>query len=349
MSSTLIVHACGGAGISISDKVFSRLDELGEGFSKLRYHYIDSSRANIDKIKPKGEFFQIRTKANSIDEISGSGAERKKFAVDIMANVKEYLDANKYLALVRNEFHIVVFSASGGTGNIAGAMIIRDLVMRGIPTIAVVIGDSSNGLNCINTINSLASLNGVAVQTQKALSVIYINNNTLAAKGNMSKAEDEANNYLANIMVSVSLFLSGENEALDNQDMIGIIDQSNYNTIQVQPGLYGLVFYSKEIKPVEGTIPTVGRSLALLGMDFDTNLTLLHNKRGYVTSENAINIIKEENFPLHMISYANYFEAEEASLKKQADNYQNIMNSIQQKTFTGIQKSEQDDTTGLIF
>lgn len=114
MASTLIVHACGGCGISISDKVFSKLEQLGDGFCKIKYHYIDSSRANIDKIQPKGEFHQIKTKANSIDEISGSGAERKKFAIDIMANIKEYLDMNKYLSLVRSEFHVVIASASGG-------------------------------------------------------------------------------------------------------------------------------------------------------------------------------------------------------------------------------------------
>lgn len=349
MASTLIVHACGGCGISISDKVFSKLEQLGEGFCRIKYHYIDSSRANIDKIQPKGEFHQIKTKANSIDEISGSGAERKKFAIDIMANIKEYLDMNKYLSLVRSEFHIVVASASGGTGNIAQSMIIKDLIARNIPTIAVVIGDSSNALNCFNTINTLASLNSVAVNAGKSLSVIYINNHTLSKNGGMNKAEEEANKYLGNIMVSCSLFLSGENEDLDNQDMAGIVDQSHYSTIKVQPGLYGLVFYSKEINPAEGTIPTVGRTLTLEGKDYDPNLTLLHHKRGYVTAQNAIDIVKEENFPLHMVSFANYFKAEEASLKEQAKHYENIMNSMEQTSVTGLSKSVQDETTGLIF
>lgn len=349
MASTMIVHACGGCGIAVSAKVFSKLESLGEGFCRIKYHYIDSSRANIDKIQPKGEFHQIKTKANSIDEISGSGAERKKFAIDIMANVKEYLDLNKYLSLVRSEFHVVIASASGGTGNIAASMIIRDLISRNIPVIAVIVGDSSNALSCFNTINTLASLNGVAVAAQKALSVIYINNHALSKSGSMNKAEEEANKYLGNIMVSCSLFLSGENEDLDNQDMAGIIDQSHYSTIQVQPGLYGLVFYSKEITPVEGTIPTVGRTLTLEGKDFDPNLTLLHHKRGYVTSQNAIDVIKEENFPLHMVSFANYFKAEEASLKEQAKHYENIMNSMEQTSVTGTAKSVEDDVTGLIF
>ena len=349
MSSTMIVHACGGAGISIGDKVFSKLENLGDGFCKIKYHYIDSSRANIDKIEPKGEFHQIRTKSNSIDEIAGSGAERKKFAIDIMANVKEYLDQNKYLQLVRSEFHVVVASASGGTGNICQSVIIRDLITRNIPTIAVVIGDSSNALSCINTINTLASLNSIAVNAKKALSVIYINNHTLAKGGNMNKAEENANKYLGNIMVSCSLFLSGDNEDLDNQDMAGIIDQSHYSTIKVQPGLYGLTFFSKDIVPTEGTIPTVGRTLSLPDKDFDPNLTLLHHKRGYVTAQNAIDIVKEENFPLHMVAFANYFKQEEASLKEQAKNYENIMKNIEQSSVTGLESSVEDNATGLIF
>ena len=212
------------------------------------------------------------------------------------------------------------------------------------------IGDSSNGLSTKNTLNTLSSLDGVARGANKPLSVIYVNNHLLVKEdGGMQKAEKEANTVLNNILTTVSLFLSGENEALDNQDMFGIIDQSHYSTIGVEPGIYGLSVHSKQIKLPDGAIPTVGRTLTLEGMSFDTNLTLLHHKRGFVTDPNAITIAKESNFPIHMISCANFLSVEEKTLNKINEDYDNIMANIKANSISGTNKSNVDEATGLVF
>lgn len=112
--SVLVVHGLGGCGINITDSVFSKIADLGDGFAKLKFHYFDTSRANIDKITPRGEFWMVKTKSFGKGEINGSGAERRTNGKDIMDNAKEYLDTNKYLAKNSREFHCVVSSASGG-------------------------------------------------------------------------------------------------------------------------------------------------------------------------------------------------------------------------------------------
>lgn len=117
MTNTMIVHAAGGCGINVSDDVFTKIEQLGEGFANIEYHYLDTSRANIDKIEPQGEFWLIKTKANSKSEIMGSGGERRTHAADIQANVNEYLDTNGFLKWNPSQFHIVTFSASGGYTN----------------------------------------------------------------------------------------------------------------------------------------------------------------------------------------------------------------------------------------
>ena len=114
MANTIVVHGAGGCGINVVDEVFGNLEQLGSGFANIRYHYLDTSRANIDKIEPKGDFWMVKTKTNSKTEITGSGAERRTHAMDIMANVNDYLDHTQYLKRQPNEFHCVVFSASGG-------------------------------------------------------------------------------------------------------------------------------------------------------------------------------------------------------------------------------------------
>ena len=349
---TLVLHACGGCGISLADQVFSKIADLGDGFADIKFTYVDTSMANIDKITPRGEFWIVKTKEHSKAEIRGSGGERKFNALDIQANISEYLDTNKVLKLNTNQFHLVAFSGSGGSGSTAGSLIINSLLSKNIPTIAVVIGDSSNGLNAINTLNTLASLTSIARKQNKALATIYINNHRLVNKEKgigMKQAEEAANNILLNVMTTCSLFLSGQNEALDNQDMINIIDQSNYKTIQIEAGLYGLTFHSKEIKIPEKSIPTVARTLTLTDKDFDTDLTLLHHKRGWVENENVINVMTAEAFPLHMVVCSNFFKLEENNLKTITDDHYNIMNNIKAEHVGGSSQSSLDEDTGLVF
>lgn len=349
MANTIVVHGCGGAGINITNDVFTKLETLGDGFATIKYHYLDTSTANIDKIQPRGEFWRITTKTNSKTEITGSGGERITHAKDIMANIEEYLDKNNYIKRDPNQFHMVVFSASGGTGNVCGVGLIRSLITKSIPTIAIVIGDSTNGLNTKNTINTIASLDMVARGCKKPLSIIYFNNHHLAEGKTLQEAEEDTNKLLTNVLTTISLFLSGDNTALDNQDMYGIIDQSHYTTIGIEPGLYSLTVHSKEIKLANGAIPTVGRTLTLENHDFDTNLTLLHHKRGYVTNSNAISIVKEENFPLHLIASANYLTNEEQSLRKIEEDYNNILANIKNNSISGSTSSNLDDSVGLVF
>ena len=349
MINTIIMHCCGGAGITGGDYVAKRLMSLGDGFANIKVNYLDTSRTNIDKIEPDGEFWLVKTKSNSKTEITGSGGERRTHAVDIMENVNEYLDKNNYTKRVPDEYHIVIASASGGSGSTISPLLIKGLISKNIPTILVLIGDSSNGLNAKNTLKTIAGLDSIVRSLNKPLSVIYVNNHTLMKNKSMKEAEKEANEILANILTTISLFLSGENEAIDNQDMYGIIDQSHYVSFNIEPGLYGLSVHSKEIHLPEGAIPTVGRTLTLDGLDFDTNLTLIHHKRGYVTSENAIKIAKDSNFPIHLISCANYLELEESNLRKIEAEYENIMSNIKSKSLSSNYENSVDKDTGLIF
>lgn len=348
--SVLVVHGLGGCGINMVDSVFSKIADLGDGFARMKFHYCDTSRANIDKITPRGEFWMVKTKSFGKEEINGSGAERATNAADIQANVNEYLDLNKYAKRETNEFHCVVASASGGSGSVISPILVRGLLSRNIPVFAVIVGDSSNALSAKNTKNTLASLNAIAKSLRKPITLVYVNNHTLAGNGiGLKEAEKKADQVVFNIMTSISMFLSGTNEDLDYQDIAGIIDQSHYRTIQIDPGLFGLTVYSKKINIPEGAIPTVGRTVTLPETDFDTTLTLLHHKKGYITSKNAIDIIKPENFPIHMLAYANFFKLEERNLDKIVQDYENIMASIRSEDISGCSTSSMDDETGLIF
>lgn len=225
-------------------------------------------------------------------------------------------------------------------------MVIKGLLERNIPTIAVVIGDSSNGLSANNTLKTLATLQKIASMCNKPLSMVYINNASVNDK-NMMEAESKANSMLFNTISTLSLFLSGQNEAIDNQDMTFIIDQSNFTSLNISSGLYGLVIASKDPVLPPDSIPTVARTLTIENVPYDiNNLTLLHHKRGYVTNENAKNLYSKQ-FPLHLISFANIFTIEEKALKSTVDHYKNIMDNIAVKQISIEGSVATDD--GFIF
>lgn len=345
--STIITHLCGGAAINIGNDVLNPISDLGEGYSKIIFNYLDTSRANIDKIQPRGEFFLVTTKSHGKEAIDGSGGERREHAREIIANVNDYLNKHKFLRKETNEYHLVAFSSSGGSGNTLGAYIIKALMERSIPVFAVVIGDSSNAMYSINTLNVLATLNKFALDANKPLSLIYVNNNNYMSNG-IAAAEKTANQILFTTLTTMSLFLSGDNEGIDNQDMINFVDQSNYTTIKVKPGLYGTHIYSKEMTLPNGATPTMARILTLPGQDFNLSATLLHYKRGIVTNANVFSCIKEDQFPLMLVNYANFFSIEEANLRKATDDYLNVANNIVSNQVQGSTNSNYDEDTGLI-
>jgi hypothetical protein len=348
MSNKINIMAAGGAGISVSDKVVRMVEELGTGFADIETYYMDTTSNNIDTIKHDPErFWLVKSKSASKSSISGSGGERSTHAPDIEANVKEFMDKHNLLNKVTGEYNVVIFSGSGGSGNVIATYYIKNLLERDLNVIAVLIGDSSNGLNAINTINTIASLDSVAQATNKPLSVMYVNNHAFAEKG-MMQAEKMANNVIFQTLSALSLFLSGDNESLDYKDMEGIIDQSHYSTIETPPGLYGLCVFSKDVEIPKGSVPTVARTLTLEKISPDINITLLHHKTGYVTDVQAVEMYKEQ-FPLHLVTFANFFVSEEETLHELSDNYYNVMDSIKNKAVKGASRSRSNSSGGLVF
>ena len=233
------------------------------------------------------------------------------------------------------------------TGSVLLPLLTRELLRRDIPVFCVVIGDSSNAMFCINTLNTLATLNKFAIEANKPLSIVYYNNSNYFVDG-LSAAEKSVNKQLFVTMTAMSLFLSGTNGKLDNQDIINFIDQSNYRTITLKPGLYGLHVYSKDINLPEGATPTNARILTTEGQDFALRADILHYKQGDVTVSNVFETIKPEQFPLYLVTYSNFFALEEGALKPQTENFYNIQDSIVNNQITGSSRSSVDDDTGLI-
>lgn len=346
---TIHFHLCGGAAINIGDTVISNLMELGKGFSKIEVSFLDTSTNNISKLKnyDDPDFHRVSNAGFTGGEIVGSGGDRTTHVEPIKMFVNEYLDTKKLTEPVSGIFHVVVSSLSGGSGSLLSPLLTKGLLERNIPVVVVAIGDSGNGLAAINSLKTLQTYNQIATKvTKKPLSIIYVNN-TAFNNSNKEGAEKAANKVLFNTLATLSLFLSGENGELDTQDLVNFVNQSNYKTINIKPGLYGLLTFSGDAKVPDGAIPTVARSLTTEGVSPDIDLTLLHHKSGIVLEENAFNIYGEQ-FPLHLLTYANFMVNESKQLNKVVDDYNNIMSAIEIEDVAGIDESDESDD-GLIF
>ena len=292
MSNKLVVIGAGGGGTSVVGKAIKGLEGMGDGFSTIEYHFIDTSKNNYDMIDPIGDFYKVEKLAsNDKNVINGAGGDRFSSLKEAMANAPVFLDKIKLTKKETNTFVCVVFSASGGSGSNLAIAILDSLMDKNIPTFALVIGDSGDALKLRNTQAVLATLNKKATDKGKCLITYYVNNAEMDAS--QTKGESIANDRFKNVMGIMSLFLSGDNESLDSTDMANFINQQDYKGIKTPAGLYSLSVHTGngEIKLPNYCIPTVARTLTAPGKDVEFGLTVLHHKIGTVVSENAFHYI----------------------------------------------------------
>ena len=339
MNGILNIIAAGGCGISIADKVVNSVAELGEGFATVNIKYIDTSDNNIKEIKhdPK-DFFMVTTKSTTGKVIAGAGGERNsKVTGDVVINTKEFLDKYKFIKPVTNDFNIVIFSAGGGSGSNIGSLLVKDMLERDIPTIAIVVGDSSNGLAAENTFKVLDGLNKMTRAMKKSLSIFYINNDTI--NNSISKAKKDevflsvnekeklVNKQIFNLLTGISLFTSGVNESLDYKDMENFISPHLFSTIKMPAGLYNIILSNSLSALPNGLTVMMARSLSdgtpinLEGVFLQTH------KSGRVVLENALETYKDK-FPLFLVSGVNMLDSEVVHLDKVIGNIKNIANSV---------------------
>ena len=109
----MIIHYCGGAGINVSRVINEELSELGEGYCSIHPRYIDTSENNMGGLD-LDLLWRVATPEFGGEDIDGSGSERRSNSVAITESVKDYLDESNHHNPVTGEYHVVVFSGSGG-------------------------------------------------------------------------------------------------------------------------------------------------------------------------------------------------------------------------------------------
>lgn len=283
----IVVHACGGCGIKVADKVIYAVSNLGSGFAEFEFNLLDSSRVDYDNtVNPLGELFLVKSSKYTEAQLNGAGGDRRLVAEAVMESMPQYFDKHRFKKET-NVYHLVVHSCSGGSGSTIGPMLADELLKKGIPTILFLVGDSSDDLKANNTYKVIKTYENLAEKHNTCLLNFYIDNATQA--DDILQREKTANYKMQQFLGRLSCFLSGENESVDSTDMAVFLNQKAFKSIDIKSGLYTLSTYSKKITPLPYEDVTGARALLITGdEELKVDVPLQHFKHGRIIDENAI-------------------------------------------------------------
>lgn len=312
----MILIGCGGAGTSIVGNLSTHLKNLGDGFSDISTEYVDTSSANIKRFDVDEDNFFLIKSSNVGEEISGSGSIRAENATHIYEGAKDFVNLKDYNKNDLAKYYVIIASGSGGSGSMIAPNIASNLLEKDLNVLVIIVGDSSNKKSINNTLNTLASLNGVAIHRNKPLSIIYFDN----AKNNGATLKDRLSNVdklIFNHLTILSMFLSGDVTALDQKDM-SVFFNIDLIADEVPAGLYALEYFKDKVELAKHHKLRVARTVTIEDVSPDLNLApgVLpdHDKFGITHNENVINKLKDR-FPIHYVSFANNFSTIEMDLR----------------------------------
>jgi len=343
MKGKMILYGIGGAGINIVSDIKNDLMNLGEGFSDISVRTIDTTDKTVKKYDDLADtFYKVESNKVSTNGLDGMAGERKNLDAvkSIQTSMKKYLDEvvgeNK-----KNEYHILISSASGGSGSLINSILLSMLRQHDYNVLPVIVGDESTLLNITNTINTIVGFNNIARKTNSALGVFYISNSINGVT--TPKYEKEVNLDIKRYLSVVSMFVSGDVQDIDQQDMNNFFIPSRYKSFDVEPGIYRL---GTKVSKMDDGNAIIVRTAIIKGKDFTIDLPLLHNKVGTVM-DTHIDVFGNKSFPVFLTLKKNEFNTVVETLQEDYKKLEAIKNT-KSSTLEKLSDSVDDEEFGLV-
>lgn len=202
---TVRFYACGGAGTNILRAYRENQGlEFGDQRANEKYSFIDTSVANLHNADINETFL--------LKGADGSGSDRRKNGKAIYDLLPEIL-----LQHEPGDFNVVVFSLSGGTGSVAGPLLLERLLREGHSAAAVVAYDSSSLNRITNTLGTMQGLEAAVERIQRPIGMFLAENDS-------SKSLLENNIVPQFVLSALSILASGKNAHLDSSDVANFFD-----------------------------------------------------------------------------------------------------------------------------
>lgn len=196
------LYACGGFGVNIGSYFDGFKGEIEPGYASVETAYIDTSRSNFNKAGLSADQIFV------LEGADGSGAIRSENHPEIQKNIPNILQQFKPL-----DFNVVVFSGAGGSGSVFGPLILSELLSRGLPAIAIVVGADDSAKAAENTLKTLQSLESIAQKRELPVAMYYRQNDN---GDNKRSSIDKDSQYVISM---ISILCSRHNDELDSKDI----------------------------------------------------------------------------------------------------------------------------------
>lgn len=145
----------------------------------------------------------------------GSGSLRAENAVEIQRNISSLSDEE----LGVSDVAIIPFSLGGGSGSVISPLLIREYARRGVRPIAVVVADTSHAVGANNTLNTLKTLNAIALNNEIVIPTILLTNDNVKRRGDV----DSIGMTLISVLLSLLVTPTYE---VDRNDRLNWINSS---------------------------------------------------------------------------------------------------------------------------
>lgn len=271
------LYATGGTGINIG-KDFYQLETLA-GFSDIKTCFIDTSLSNIrgkltNNIKEEDIFI--------FDGLDGSGKLRASNFSTIAEKAKQILHKFK-----PEDVNIVICSASGGTGSVVSAVLVKELLERNSTVIVVMVGSEESKITIDNTIKTIQSLDSISRKAGKPVIVAYSHNSQHA-----SRQQNDV--IMKQTITALSILCSKQNLELDTADVANFINFEKVTS--VKDGLTFLYTLNTEEEAAKISHPISVASLFTEQGKVLSKLTPEYNCVGYVQGD----VLKQSD--LHFVT-----------------------------------------------
>jgi hypothetical protein len=227
------LYGCGGLGVNVALRYLNR--QSAPGFADLLPSFVDTSRSNLtDTVKEEDVFI--------LEKTDGSGKVRKENHAQISAVIKQIL-----LKQAPEDFNIVVFSASGGSGSVIGPLLAKELADRGHSVVIVSAGSSEAAITARNTLNTVKSLSAITKQIDKPLVAFYRHNGGEATR----KIVDDQLDFAISCLCYLA---SRQNAELDTKDIYNWLNINKSTSVEAQLVLLDIFAGASDVSEIADPI-----------------------------------------------------------------------------------------------
>lgn len=271
------IYGCGGTGVKIAGMFEGCRNQTESGMASVSPVYLDTAFSDLPQdVSPEHTFL--------FPDTDGSGGLRPELASLIVPSIPTILELHP-----TEDLAIVISSGSGGSGSVIAPSLVSELVKRGKPVIAFMVGDSHTVQWMKNTIGTIRSYNGTSITHNRTVPLAYFENTD-------DQSEQQVNVLAAQTITAIAALWSRQNQGLDSKDLENFLNPEKISDFPAQLAMLRLFTKSVPAEMSSSVMTTVSlaasREAARLSFIPEAQYVGLHPKD---LSESMLNCT-----PLHL-------------------------------------------------